>query len=140
MLSFPFLAWFLSGALKFMFNSIRYGSEAKKNHIGNGGFPSTHTSVISSITMLIGFTQGFDTALFGLGAAFTFIVIIDATGVRRAVGESAKHINSLNRRMESGEAVILREKKQGHTRAEVLGGLAVGTLIAWVGSLFITLF
>ncbi|WP_239631187.1 divergent PAP2 family protein [Paenibacillus sp. H1-7] len=128
----PFAAWLCSGTLKYLINRVRFGAQAKE-HIGNGGFPSTHTSVISSITMLIGFEQGFATPLFGLAAAMTYIVMIDAVGIRRAVGDSARWINTLSREHGEERRSQLREK-QGHTRPEVLGGLIVGTLLAWAAS------
>ncbi|TDF93889.1 divergent PAP2 family protein [Paenibacillus piri] len=129
----PFIAWLCSGTLKYAINRVRFGEQARQ-HIGNGGFPSTHTSVISSITMLIGFEHGWGTPLFGLAAAMTYIVMIDAVGIRRAVGENAKWINSLAREYDEARKPALREK-QGHTRFEVLGGFAVGTLLAWAASL-----
>ncbi|PZE19599.1 divergent PAP2 family protein [Paenibacillus xerothermodurans] len=129
----PFIAWVCSGALKYLINRLRFGDQARE-HIGNGGFPSTHTSVISSITMLIGFEHGFGTPLFGLAVAITYVVMIDAVGLRRAVGESAKWVNRLAQESTAvAEQVKLREK-QGHTRPEVLGGLALGTLLAWGAS------
>ncbi|MDF2960544.1 MAG: acid phosphatase/vanadium-dependent haloperoxidase related [Paenibacillus sp.] len=128
----PFIAWLCSGTLKYAVNRLRFGDQARQ-HIGNGGFPSTHTSVISSITMLIGFEHGWGTPLFGLAVAMTYIVMIDAVGIRRAVGESAKWINTLARENDAERQLSLREK-QGHTRVEVLGGLAVGTLLAWAAS------
>ncbi|NHN31943.1 divergent PAP2 family protein [Paenibacillus sp. S3N08] len=123
----PFLAWLCSGTLKYMINRLRYGTAAKE-HIGNGGFPSTHTSMVSSITLLIGFEQGWGTPLFGLAVSITCIVIMDAIGIRRALGDHASWINLLTK----GEAGL--REKQGHKRAEVLGGLAVGALLAWLAS------
>ncbi|TNJ65690.1 divergent PAP2 family protein [Paenibacillus hemerocallicola] len=131
----PMIAWVASGCLKFAINSIKHGKGAR-SHIGNGGFPSTHTSVITSIAMLIGFTEGWDSPLFGLGVAVTMIVMIDATGVRRAVGENSRWINLLTRRNPGDGEAQLREK-QGHTKAEIVGGLCVGTLTAWIASLLV---
>jgi acid phosphatase family membrane protein YuiD len=128
----PFIAWLVSGTLKYAVNRVRHGGEARQL-IGNGGFPSTHTSVVSSVTMLIGFDQGWGTPLFGLAVAVTYIVMIDAVGIRRAVGENAKRINALALEAAASGAVRLRER-QGHTRLEVLGGLAVGTLLGWIAS------
>ncbi|WP_282937767.1 divergent PAP2 family protein [Paenibacillus sp. RC67] len=129
----PFIAWVVSGTLKYAVNRIRHGHEARRL-IGNGGFPSTHTSVVSSVTMLIGFDQGFGTPMFGLGVALTYIVMIDAVGIRRAVGDNAKWINRLTRENAAMVEAGLRER-QGHTRLELLGGLAVGTLLGWAASL-----
>ncbi|CAG7639214.1 hypothetical protein PAESOLCIP111_04021 [Paenibacillus solanacearum] len=131
----PFIAWLVSGTLKYAVNRIRHGREARRL-IGNGGFPSTHTSVVSSVAMLIGFDQGWVTPLFGLAVAVTYIVIIDALGIRRALGEHARRINAMLEESGNGsrsEGGRLRER-QGHTRAEVLGGLAVGTLLGWAAS------
>ncbi|MCP3776529.1 divergent PAP2 family protein [Paenibacillus sp. MZ04-78.2] len=108
-------------------NHLRYGNARER--IGNGGFPSNHTTIVTTTTMLIGFREGFDTAMFGLGAAVTFIVIIDATGLRRHVGRHASLLNVLR---SDGEK--LRES-MGHNAIEVLGGLAVGTLVGWSLSL-----
>jgi acid phosphatase family membrane protein YuiD len=131
----PAIAWVVSGCVKFAVNSYKYGKEAGR-HVGNGGFPSTHTSVISSVTMLIGFVNGWNTPLFGLSIAVMMIVIIDALGVRRAVGENSRWINLLSARDKSNEQSELREK-QGHTKIEIIGGLCVGTTIAWLASMWI---
>jgi uncharacterized protein len=131
----PIIAWVTSGCLKFAIHSLKHGKSARE-HIGNGGFPSTHTSVISSITMMIGFTAGWDSPLFGLGVAVLMIVMIDATGVRRAVGENSRWINVLSRRHPGEETSTLREK-QGHTKIEILGGLCLGTLVGCLASVFI---
>ncbi|MFC0213935.1 divergent PAP2 family protein [Paenibacillus chartarius] len=121
----PFLAWLCAGTLKFIINQLRFGNA--KERIGNGGFPSNHTSIMTTTVMLIGFREGFDTAMFSLGAAITFIVIIDATGLRRHVGFHAKRLNELNPASEKK----LRES-MGHNRIEVLGGLVLGTLLGYV--------
>lgn len=124
----PLLAWLASGCLKFAINYMRFGKEAR-SRIGNGGFPSTHTAVVSSAVMLIGFKEGFNTPLFSLGVAFLMITVIDATGIRRALGEHAKHLNVV-----ANPEKKLRET-QGHNRFEVLGGFVLGTLLAFVGAM-----
>jgi uncharacterized protein len=120
----PFIAWLVAGLLKFAINHFRYGNA--KERIGNGGFPSNHTTIVTTTTMLIGFGEGFNSPMFGLGAALTFIVIIDATGLRRHVGRHAAAINLLQ--PSSGK---LRES-MGHNAVEVLGGLAIGTLLGYL--------
>ena len=124
----PILAWFVAGTVKFIVNYIRFRSEAA-NLIGNGGFPSNHTTVISSVVFLIGFTEGMATPIFGLGVAVFMITIIDAMGIRRAVGKHAAMINQYV--VPETSATLLRER-QGHTPVEVMGGLALGFLMAFV--------
>lgn len=124
----PFIGWLVSGSCKFMINYIRYGKEAKQR-IGNGGFPSTHTTVMTTTVMLIGFQDGFFTPIFGLGVAITYIVIIDATGLRRAVGLQAAALNQLQERKEGQH---LHRESMGHTRTEILGGLVLGTILGYL--------
>ena len=45
----PFIGWLVSGCLKFAINYIRFGKDAK-SRIGNGGFPSTHTTIMTTTT------------------------------------------------------------------------------------------
>jgi len=97
--------------------------------MGNGGFPSTHTATVSSIVFLIGLGEGWLSPIFGLAVAFLFIVIIDATGLRIAVGKQAAAVNKMNEGVDSYK--ILREK-MGHTRIEILGGLIVGFTVSLV--------
>lgn len=121
----PFIAWFVAGSLKYLINRLRFGKKAK-SYIGNGGFPSNHTTVVTTITWLIGLREGFDSSVFGLGIALVMIVIFDATGLRKYVGEHAENINSLN----SDKTKRLRERI-GHTKVEVIGGIFLGVLLGY---------
>ncbi|MCX7569685.1 divergent PAP2 family protein [Tumebacillus sp. DT12] len=127
----PLVGWFVSGVTKFLINTIRFGREEGKKRAGNGGFPSTHTTTVTSPVAYIGWMEGVNTPMFSLGVAFLMITIIDATGIRRAIGEHAKRINQQN--PDTGMA-LLRES-QGHTRIEVLGGLVLGILIGYAAYL-----
>lgn len=120
----PFIAWLVAGTLKFIINRYRFGKDAKK-YIGNGGFPSNHTTVVTTITWLIGLREGFDSPVFGLGAALVMVVIFDATGLRRYVGEHAKSINGMFK-----ESTTKLRERIGHTRVEVIGGIVLGILLA----------
>lgn len=125
----PMIAWFMAGSLKFMINYIRFRKEAV-TLIGNGGFPSTHTTVMSTTVFLIGFGEGWGSPIVGLGIAALMITIIDALGIRRAVG---KHASAINRYIFPGNTAIpLLRERQGHTPVEVLGGLALGVTLSFV--------
>jgi acid phosphatase family membrane protein YuiD len=128
----PFIGYVTSGTVKYLINRIRFGEEAKKR-IGNGGFPSTHTTTMVTPTMLIGFKEGFFSPVFGLAVAITFIVILDATGLRFAVGKHAKALNQLVKLIEAPkDAFEEYRESMGHTIIEVLGGIALGTLVAYI--------
>jgi len=123
----PIVAWFTAGTLKFIVNYIRFSRQAV-NLIGNGGFPSTHTTVISSTVFLIGLGEGIGSPIFGLGVAVLMITIIDAMGIRRAVGKQASAINRYLLTQDNGQPAL--RERQGHKPFEVLGGLMLGFILA----------
>ncbi|MFC5528992.1 divergent PAP2 family protein [Cohnella yongneupensis] len=127
----PMIAWFVAGTLKYCINYMRFGKEAK-SRVGNGGFPSNHTTIVTTVTFMIGFQEGFSSPTFGLGVAVIMVVIIDATGLRRHVGNHAVSLNQLS----VGESKKHRES-MGHTKLEVLGGLLLGILLGFLFHLFI---
>lgn len=129
----PFVALISCQLLKFLGELVKY----KKINIyrlfnGNGGMPSTHTTFISSITMLIGFKIGFDSPLFAISLVTSFIVAYDGMGVRRESGNQANAINILLKK----EKIPLNLKEQlGHKPLEVIVGYMYGTLVAFLFSL-----
>ncbi|MGM9580809.1 MAG: divergent PAP2 family protein [Anaerovibrio sp.] len=126
----PFVAWIMAGSFKFLINYLRYGKKAK-NLIGYGGFPSTHTTVLSSVVIFSGFYEGFASPLFSLGMGALLILVIDAHGLRQKVGQQAKIINELQRKVLGNDVELLREK-MGHTWIEIFGGLLLGSMLALI--------
>lgn len=121
----PFIAWVTSGCVKFAINLFRFGMKDAKKLIGYGGFPSTHTTIISSVVFFIGFEKGFMTSNFSLGLGILLIIIIDAHGLRREVEKHSITLNQLQNKTH------LREK-MGHTWPEIFGGLLVGLVLSYL--------
>ena len=129
----PFFAWIVSGILKFTINSLRFGKKAR-GLIGYGGFPSTHTTILSSVVFLCGFIEGFDTPIFSLGLGVLLILIIDAHGLRNKIGSHARAINILQQKDVDNKNTPLRER-MGHSWIEIIGGLLLGSVLAFFISL-----
>lgn len=91
--------------------------------------PSNHSAIVSSMVALIGFKEGVGVPAFGVALTLAFIVMLDANSLRRAVGKHAVAINQLTKENLNYEP--LRER-MGHTKAEILAGVAVGCLVAWL--------
>lgn len=121
----PFAAWIIAGSSKFVINSIRAKSAAFKQ-IGYGGFPSNHTTIVTSIAWLIALKEGIETPALGVAVALSFIVVLDATSLRMKVGSHAKRLNAI-----TPEEPPLRERV-GHTPVEVLGGIVTGLFTALI--------
>lgn len=123
----PLITWLLVGPLKFIINSIR-AKQWAFNLIGNGGFPSNHSAVVSSMATLIALREGIGHPAFGVAVTLAFIVIIDANSLRQHVGKQAAAINRLAK--DDAGHKTLRER-MGHTKIEICGGLVTGMLIGY---------
>ena len=95
--------------LKVIIDLIRY----KRFYIGHifasGGFPSFHSGLASSVTMLVRLKYGFGSVLFATAFAFSVLFAYDAMNLRYETGQHAHYINDL--RLELG--TILQKKEQG---------------------------
>ena len=97
---------------------------------GTGGMPSSHTSFSTSLTMMIGLNEGFDSPLFAIALVFTFIVSYDAMGLRMESGLQAEAINKIFDEIFKDGSMKKLKEKLGHKPQEVLVGLIFGTLSA----------
>ena len=122
----PFLAWLVAGSLKFLVNSARAGKPAF-GLIGYGGLPSNHSAIVSSMAALIAFKEGIGNPAFGVALALAFIVVLDASSLRKQVGRQAVAINALAK--DTAAAPKLRERI-GHTPLEIVAGIVVGVAVA----------
>ena len=124
----PLLTWVVVGPIKFLINSARQRRWAF-NLVGNGGFPSNHSAVVTSMATLIALREGMGHPAFGVAVTLAFIVMIDANSLRQHVGRQAAAIN----RLAAGDAShrTLRER-MGHTLVEIAGGIATGIAMGFL--------
>jgi acid phosphatase family membrane protein YuiD len=114
----PFLTWLVVGPIKFLINSARHRRWAF-DLVGNGGFPSNHSAVVTSMATLIALREGMGHPAFGVAVTLAFVVMIDANSLRQHVGRQAAAINRL------AQDAKLRER-MGHTLVEICGGIGTG--------------
>ena len=126
------LGWFTAQVLKVPVCLI---TEKRLNFmmlISSGGMPSSHSATVCALATACALTEGFSSTVFAVAAIFAFIVMYDAAGVRRAVGQQAKILNKIMDDIFSGhkEDINARLKELiGHTKLEVLAGALLGIII-----------
>jgi acid phosphatase family membrane protein YuiD len=103
-----------------------------------GGMPSSHSALMTGTAAAIGWSEGFQSPLFALSAALSFVVLYDASGVRRAAGLTAQRLNGLPDRLwepqpEGGPSLAPLKENLGHTRSEVLVGSLLGPVVSLSG-------
>ena len=127
-------AQFIKSAIKLIYGKIHSLPELLEVMFWRtGGMPSSHSAIVTSLCVTIGFRHGLNSDLFMFSLCFFFVVIRDAFGVRRSSGIQAKKLNQIG--TELNEKNILSNYKalkevDGHTPMEVLCGCLVGFLIA----------
>ena len=121
-------AWLLAQILKLPIAYILYHRLNWGLIFSSGGMPSSHSALITSITMATGFYAGFNSPVFALAFAVAMIVVYDAAGVRREAGRHAEKINILINEFFSGQPISDEQLKEviGHTPAQVVVGVALG--------------
>ena len=131
----PLITWVTVGPIKFLINSVKARKWAF-NLVGNGGFPSNHSAVVSSMATLIALREGIGHPAFGVAVTLCFIVVIDANSLRQHVGKQAAAINRLA--AEEGRPAAARSahtwlrERMGHTLVEIGGGICTGIAMGFL--------
>ena len=103
--------------------------------IETGGMPSSHSALVTGTAAGIGLQLGFNDPVFALASTIAFIVMYDASGVRRSAGLTAAKVNQLAEQTSCSEFQL--KENLGHTRLEVLIGSLLGPSVALPGMFFI---
>jgi len=91
-----------------------------------GGMPSSHAAFVTSLATSIYLAENNSTA-FAISLVLAFIVIRDAMGVRRAVGEEEHILNQILKKLKIKTKI---HYSMGHTPLQVLVGSILGIIIA----------
>ena len=102
-----------------------------------GGMPSSHSALVTGTSACIGWTLGFDHPLFALAAMVAFVVMYDASGIRRAAGFTAERVNALPDELWREPISKPLKESLGHSRLQVLVGSLIGPLVALPGLEFV---
>jgi acid phosphatase family membrane protein YuiD len=105
--------------------------------IASGGFPSSHSSTVTALSLSIGIQEGFDSAIFAVTTIFSFIVMYDACHVRYYSGKNIELTQQLVKDLREMTGLhfddpIYQEKLKnvlGHKFVEVIGGFVVGLAV-----------
>jgi len=124
----PLVAWSIAQVGKVVLSSMRKRRLNLRVLAETGGMPSSHSAIVMGLTAAIGKYSGLGSAAFAIALIFSFVVMYDAAGLRRAAGKQAEILNRLVEdlfHMRGVQEQKLRELL-GHTPFEVLVGAALG--------------
>ena len=124
----PLVAWTVAQTAKVVIYSIREHRLNLRVLAVTGGMPSSHSAIVMGMTTAVGKHAGITSAPFAIALIFSFVVMYDAAGVRRAAGKQAAVLNRLVQDLMNMRGVQETELREllGHTPLEVLVGAVLG--------------
>lgn len=130
----PFGIWFGIQLFKLIYDLVVNKKFNFKRILQSGGMPSSHTGVVVGLTTMIGKSQGINSPMFAVSLIFSFIVMYDAAGVRRAAGKQAKLLNKIIETpglsgVEVSEKLV---EVLGHTPVQVFVGALIGIVVGLI--------
>ena len=107
--------------------------------VETGGMPSSHSALVTGTAAGVGLELGFNDPVFALASTIAFIVMYDASGIRRSAGLTAAKVNQIAKDYSTKELPSEATLKEslGHTKIEVLVGSLFGPIVALPGIFFI---
>ena len=130
----PLVAWAIAQAAKVILTSMRQRRLNLRVLAETGGMPSSHAAIVMGMTTAVGKYAGVSSAAFAIALIFSFVVMYDAAGLRRAAGRQAAILNRLVEdlvHMRGMQEQRLRELL-GHTPVEVLVGAVLGIVVGLI--------
>ena len=130
----PIVAWVIAQAAKVTLTSVRQRRLNLRVLAETGGMPSSHSAIVAGLTTAVGKHAGLTSPDFAIALIFSFVVMYDAAGLRRAAGRQAEVLNRLVEdlvHMRGVQEARLRELL-GHTPTEVLVGALIGIVVGLI--------
>jgi acid phosphatase family membrane protein YuiD len=130
----PIVAWTIAQVTKVVYMSFRQGRLNLRVLAEMGGMPSSHSAIVMGLTTGVGRIDGVGSPLFAIALIFSFVVMYDAAGVRRAAGRQAAILNRLVEDLVAMRGIHEERLREllGHTPVEVLVGAALGILVGLI--------
>ena len=128
----PVVAWAIAQVAKVALSSIRQRRLNLRVLADPGGMPSSHSAIVMGLTTAIGHHGGVTSPSFAIALIFSFVVMYDAAGVRRAVSLQARVLNRMLTEMIEAQHFNEERLREliGHTPFEVAVGALLGALAA----------
>lgn len=132
----PIIAVLIAQAAKFFIKS-NHQQFSYKNIFAYSGMPSAHSAMMVSLATIVGLEEGLASPLFAITFIIAIIIIRDALGLRRYLGEHGKILNILVKDLKDDELLDKSYphllERIGHTPNQVIVGSIIGFLVSLIG-------
>lgn len=126
------LAGLAAQALKVLIEWARTRRFNPLRFFDNGGMPSSHTALVTTLTIGMARFAGISSTLFAVTLLFSLYFMFEAAGLRQEVGNQARLLNDLVEELRHTHHVDPKRLKElvGHTWGEVAGGFVFGLIVS----------
>jgi acid phosphatase family membrane protein YuiD len=120
--------------LKVIIELARTGRLNIFRFFANGGMPSSHTALVTTLTIGVARDAGVSSTLFAVTFLFSLYFVFEAAGLRQEVGKQARMLNELADELRQTHHLDRNRLKElvGHTWNEVFAGFLFGVMVAAV--------
>ena len=128
------ISWVIAQFIKSLYDYFTQKRiDIKRFIFGAGGMPSSHSSSVVTLAIMVMRMCGAESVEFAISVIFAAVVMYDASGVRRAAGEHARIINVLIEKWENPEIRDANLKELlGHTPFQVIAGAFIGCVVGFL--------
>ena len=126
----PLIAAIVAQIIKMIINGVK-GQFSWYDLNSYGGMPSSHGALVTALALATGYFEGWSSAAFSISLILAILVIRDAGGFRKTLGNHASELNQIIHALrpeESHKYPHLKERL-GHTPLELFFGALIGVII-----------
>lgn len=129
----PLAAGLAAQVIKLFIRSNK-AKKSWRNIMDYSGMPSGHTAMVISLALSTALNTDWHDPLFAITVVIAIVVIRDALGLRRYLGEHGRTLNKLVKDLSNDD--VLEERyphlleRIGHTPAQVLAGALLGAALS----------
>ncbi len=137
----PLIAGLLAQVLKFFIrsNKLKPSFKALTTY---SGMPSGHSAIVTSLAVIVGLQEGWDSSIFAVSLVFAILTIRDALGIRQYLGQHGKMLNILIKDLDDDNVLTQKYphmlERIGHTPIQVFVGSILGLIVSLIGFITIT--
>ena len=123
-------AWAIAQSLKVIIGMIKKTGFDFRTFIATGGMPSSHSAFVSALFTSVAIVEGVKSTSFAISVGLAIIVMYDAAGLRRSVGQQATVLNRILKELRERRSITYFEKDLreliGHSALQVIVGASLG--------------
>ncbi|MFH0987970.1 MAG: divergent PAP2 family protein [Parcubacteria group bacterium] len=137
----PVVSALLAQIIKAVINGFR-DKFSWRDLVTYGGMPSSHAALVTSLALMAGLTDGWDSAAFAIALFLAILIIRDAGGYRMEMSKHAVELNKIISKLSANlpapsvsssvESVPFLKEQIGHYPLELFFGCLLGVAVVVV--------